>query len=212
MKFDFFFFFFQQFCSELPIFLREHRGGLYRSDTYFLAKNIAEIPQFVLLPLLFTTILYWMAGLTPEIKAFSISCLICILMANVATSYGYLMSCVFKSIGVSLYLINVIILPSMITAGFFINLATLPPYYRIFQYISYFGYAYEALAIIEWTHIDSIPGCINDTNCYRTGNDVLDFLDFKISNFYRDIFALITMIFVIRIIAYVALYLQTRKQ
>ena len=28
------------FCSELPIFKREHYGGMYRVDTYFIAKQV----------------------------------------------------------------------------------------------------------------------------------------------------------------------------
>ena len=29
------------FCSELPVFRREHFNGLYRTDVYFLAKQVA---------------------------------------------------------------------------------------------------------------------------------------------------------------------------
>ena len=28
------------FCSELPVFRREHFNGLYRTDVYFLAKQV----------------------------------------------------------------------------------------------------------------------------------------------------------------------------
>lgn len=33
----------QTFCSEQPIFLREHNNGMYRVDTYFLSKMAAEV-------------------------------------------------------------------------------------------------------------------------------------------------------------------------
>lgn len=45
---------------EVPIFLREHFNGMYRSDVYFLTKQIAELPVFVVTPLLFLGILYYM--------------------------------------------------------------------------------------------------------------------------------------------------------
>ena len=45
--------------------MREHLSGIYRVDTYYWSKNVAEIPQYVILPLLFVSILYWMAGLYP---------------------------------------------------------------------------------------------------------------------------------------------------
>ena len=42
------------FCSELPVFKREHFGGMYRVDTYFIAKQVTstlklfcfEVPLF----------------------------------------------------------------------------------------------------------------------------------------------------------------------
>jgi hypothetical protein len=36
-------FFSQTFCVELPIFLREHNNGMYRVDTYFISKMLAEV-------------------------------------------------------------------------------------------------------------------------------------------------------------------------
>lgn len=35
------------FCQELPIFLREHFNGMYRTDVYFLSKTLAELPLYV---------------------------------------------------------------------------------------------------------------------------------------------------------------------
>ena len=45
---------------EVPIFLREHFNGMYRTDVYFLTKQIAEFPLFVLIPVIFLGILYFM--------------------------------------------------------------------------------------------------------------------------------------------------------
>ncbi|KAG1660600.1 Protein white [Nymphon striatum] len=42
LTFPYFFGVLSTFCPELPLFLREHWNGMYRTDTYFLAKNIAE--------------------------------------------------------------------------------------------------------------------------------------------------------------------------
>jgi hypothetical protein len=40
---DFYNFFSQTFCVELPIFLREHNNGMYRVDIYFVSKMLAEV-------------------------------------------------------------------------------------------------------------------------------------------------------------------------
>lgn len=67
MTFQNFFAVVNVFCEELPIFLREHFSGIYRVDTYYLAKIISELPQYILFPFLFTVILYFMAGKYPHI-------------------------------------------------------------------------------------------------------------------------------------------------
>lgn len=84
--------FLQVFCAELPIFLREHRNGMYRTDIYFLCKTLAEMPIFVAVPLLFTTIVYPMVGLYPGVTHFFIAAGIMTLIANVATSFGKTLS------------------------------------------------------------------------------------------------------------------------
>lgn len=72
----------------MPVFLREHRSRLYRTDAYFLGKSLAEFPLFMLVPLLFTAIAYPMVGLRPTASNFGIALAIIVLVANVSTSFG----------------------------------------------------------------------------------------------------------------------------
>ena len=37
--------------------MREHHGGMYRVDTYFITKQLADLPLFVLMPVMFMFIL-----------------------------------------------------------------------------------------------------------------------------------------------------------
>jgi len=46
------------------------------------------MPGFILEPVIFTTIAYWLAGLRPEFSAYAMTCLVTILVANVAASCG----------------------------------------------------------------------------------------------------------------------------
>ncbi|VDK46948.1 unnamed protein product [Anisakis simplex] len=200
------------FCVEMPIFLREHANGLYRTDTYFIAKNLAEAPQYIALPLLFTSILYWMAGLAPVVGAFALCCLINVLMANTAISIGYAASCIFEDISVAISVMPAFVLPAMAFAGFFINQDTLPIYFIYLRFLSYFGYAYESLVINEWSHVDYIPGCANRTTCLETGADVIESLSFNADNLYPDILALLIMTIIIRVIAFIALYIRASRR
>ena len=71
------------FCVELPIFLREHFNGMYRTDVYYLSKQIAEFPIFIATPILFMVIYYWMVGMNSEIDRFLIACLVCVVVTQV---------------------------------------------------------------------------------------------------------------------------------
>jgi ATP-binding cassette, subfamily G (WHITE), eye pigment precursor transporter len=89
----------QVFCSELPIFMRENANGMYRADVYFLCKTLAEIPIFIAIPVLFTTVTYFMIGLANEPYKFFNTALIVTLVANVATSFGkyILLACILTT-------------------------------------------------------------------------------------------------------------------
>ena len=78
----------QVFCVEMPIFLREHFNGMYRTDVYFLSKTLAELPLYVFFPILFTSICYYMVGFYPGFDRFLITCGIVTLVSNVACSFG----------------------------------------------------------------------------------------------------------------------------
>ena len=78
------------FCGELPIFLREHRSGMYRTEVYFLCKTLAEMPIFIVVPVIFTFISYPLVGLYPGINHLLITAGIVKLVANVSTSFGNL--------------------------------------------------------------------------------------------------------------------------
>ena len=61
------------FCLELPLFLREHHNGMYRTDVYFLTKNLAEMPIFILIPLLTLSISYFLINLNPLVTKFLVA-------------------------------------------------------------------------------------------------------------------------------------------
>ncbi|GAU97406.1 hypothetical protein RvY_08712 [Ramazzottius varieornatus] len=48
------------FTNELPVFLKEHDSAMYRTDVYYLAKTLVDIPVFVVLPFIMAwTILFY---------------------------------------------------------------------------------------------------------------------------------------------------------
>ncbi len=76
------------FCQELPIFLREHFNGMYRTDVYYICKQVAELPIFLLIPIIFISIFYWMVGFNEDFDRFLYCMLITVLVVQVVVSFG----------------------------------------------------------------------------------------------------------------------------
>ncbi|CAB3363689.1 Hypothetical predicted protein [Cloeon dipterum] len=188
------------FCSELPIFMREHSNGMYRADVYFLCKTLAEIPIFIAIPVLFTVVTYFMIGLTPEPYKFFNTALIVTLVANVATSFGYLISSISSSVNMALSIGPPVVIPFLLFGGFFLNTGSVPPYFKWLSNLSWFKYGNEALLINQWSDVDYIE-CEQNTTCPKNGAVVLQTLNFYVDDFYFDILALLGLIVSFRIFA-----------
>ncbi len=68
--------------------MREYYNGLYGVAAYYLAKSTADVPFHIAYPILYTTIIYWMAGLKTEFQAYLTFLAVVIIIANIAQSLG----------------------------------------------------------------------------------------------------------------------------
>uniref|UniRef100_A0A915MPQ0 ABC-2 type transporter transmembrane domain-containing protein n=1 Tax=Meloidogyne javanica TaxID=6303 RepID=A0A915MPQ0_MELJA len=176
------------FCDELPIFMREHLSSLYRVDTYFIAKNIAELIQYIIYPFVFSSIVYWMSGFVHNSLAYASFVASCVCVTNVAISLSYAASCIFGTTDLALAMLPVVVIPLL---------------------------AFGGAAISQWTRVSTISGCNQTTTnlteyntCYLDGMDVLDSLGFEPENIVFDYTALISMILGLRLVAFFALWLR----
>lgn len=170
---------FQVFSAELPIFIRESRARLYSTSTYFLGKTIAELPLFLAVPILFTSIAYPLIGLREGFYYFAIACGVVSLVANVSTSFGYLISCASSSISMALSVGPPVIIPFLIFGGFFLNSGSVPYYFEWLSYLSWFRYGNEALLINQWTGVTDIICTRSNTTCPSSGKIILETLNFS---------------------------------
>jgi len=203
------------FCEELPVFMREHLSAVYRVDVYYITKTLAELPQYIVFPILFTTILYWMAGLRADAATFFIAVLVCILITNVAVSLGYLVSTLTGDINMALTVTPVLVIPFMLFGGFFLNAASVPVYFIWLQYLSYFKYSYEAMVINEWRGVEQIAECSNQNStigCLHSGHEVLNLLNFDENMLIWNIVILFGIFVAIRVISFLFLLGRTYRK
>ncbi|KAK3797704.1 hypothetical protein RRG08_054721 [Elysia crispata] len=209
------------FPLELSVFFREYGTGLYRADTYYLAKTIVEVPLFVLITVFFTTLTYWMIGLYDSWEAYLIAVGVLLLVANVAISLGYLVSTLCGSVTVALAVAPPLLIPFMLFGGLFVNNDNIPVYFIWLKYLSWFKLANEVLMVNQWQNVhnitcDAIPGNntlppMSDPCLYKTGDDVLNYTGFDKDKVLMDILLLVALQVGFRIFSLIALVVRARR-
>lgn len=206
------------FPLELPIFLREYASGLYGVDVYFLSKNLAELPAFLIFPFIFATIMYWMSGLYQAVDSYLILCGIIVFSANIAGSFGYMVSTAFSSVNMALAVAPAIMTPLLLFGGFFLNNNTISDWLVWIKYLSWFQFANEIIAVNQWKNVDVIY-CANVTESdpppgsptCGNGAKVLEGFNFTNDNLLLDLMLLTTLLVAFRLISFLLLVYRAKR-
>ncbi|KAK8742215.1 hypothetical protein OTU49_002182, partial [Cherax quadricarinatus] len=201
------------FSAVMPLFLREHWNGLYRTDIYFITRNLAELPIYIIAPSGFIAISYYMVGLRAEVEYFFVHLAVIVLVANIAVSYGYMISCMAKNYQTAIVLSTPLTFPLLLFGGFYMKPGTVPVYFDWMSYLSWFKYSYEVLSINQWngTEISGFNNETNETVTVDVGDTIFDTLGFSEDNYYVDIGALLALLVGYRIIAFFLLLSKTYR-
>lgn len=201
------------FCNELPIFLREHANGMYRTDVYLICKQLVETPVFIITTTITVVILYLMTGMNPDPLRFLGSLGIALLLTQVIVSFGYMISCIVPNAQVGNDISPVLILPFMLVGGFFLNNLSIPTWLIWLKYISWFKYANECLVINQWSGVEEID-CDEgvDWGCIHTGDEVIARLGYDKANMTFNLVMMVVFSLVYRLIGFVVLCIKSRRR
>lgn len=144
------------FPTEFPIFIRERKSGLYSIFQYYTANILGMLPGLIVEPLAFVAIFYFLVGFQITLAGFLQTCLITVMVINVATACGYVFSVTFNSVAFGMAYLVPFDYILMITSGVFIKLSTLPWYLQWMKFMSWFMYAAECMSIIQWKGVNEI--------------------------------------------------------
>nr|QUF59467.1 ATP-binding cassette transporter Abcg-like2 [Brachionus angularis] len=219
------------FPIELPIFYRDHENGMYRVISYYLAKILTDLPNFFILPIVFMSIVYWMANLNNDAERFFICVGVIILVVQCSLAFGTFISAASPSTNVALALSGPVLVPLMIFSGFLLNNDSIPKYFIWLKYMSWFGYANELITVNQWRGVQNITCPSNTTYCFTRGEQIIEYyrIDpvifnfilklknqnyiFLIKNNYNlNIGCLIALIFFWRIVTYIILLIKSRRK
>jgi len=187
------------FQGERPVFLREYANKMYTVFPYFIAKVLADLPAFLIVPFVYTVMTYFTIGFTisaSQFFGFYASLAMCTLAA---ISLGYMISAAFASPTTALQIAPVVVMPLMLVGGFFSNGGTMPIYIEIFSYVSPFKYAFNNISKLEYTN-----------NGSEAAAKMLVFLDIE-REFYMGIVYLGVLTVVILLLGFVLLRVLVEK-
>lgn len=210
-----------KFMEAKELFMRERASGDYHISAYFLAVVTTELPGWLVFPILFSTIVYWMTGLVDNFAKFVIFVILIVLQSICATSLFVMCGAVAPNPQLALVLSPIIIVLFMLFGGFYISLTTIPPWYSWFGYLSFFRYSMQGL--VRNTFGGENYTCVNNSNSTPpfpcdpvsntlSGNDYIQFIGFGDSVIWHSVLILIGMILFYRICAFAAIYFFHRSK
>uniref|UniRef100_A0A0A9Y0I9 Protein scarlet n=2 Tax=Lygus hesperus TaxID=30085 RepID=A0A0A9Y0I9_LYGHE len=199
------------FPAEIPVLLREIGNGLYKPAPYYLSKLFILLPKAILETILFSSIIYWVAGGSGDAGFFSFVFPI-VVCAVASSAYGCCISAMFENTRTASLLAVPFDFVSYTFSGLFLQLSSVPLYLSWIKYLSRFYYGLEAMTILQWRDISSIPCPENkELPCIEDGYKVMYNYGYHPNNLLLDLSGLMIMFFVLNIVGYIFFARRSRK-
>ncbi|MCJ1286021.1 hypothetical protein MMC26_005363 [Xylographa opegraphella] len=195
------------FTSERLLFLRERANGYYAPVTYFTAKVVFDIvPLRLIPPIILGVIVYPMTGLVPSWPEFLKFMLIIILFNLAASVICLLIGILFKDSGVANLIGSLVMLFSLLFAGFLLNREAMPKSALWLQKLSIFHYGFEGLMVNEVRYLTLIDRRYG-LDIEVPGASILSAFGFQVLALWNDVIGLAVMSAVLIVVAYGAMHL-----
>lgn len=136
--------------TERAIVNRERASGLYRDVTYFLGKQLCELPRAVFFNVLMLLIVYFMVGLRQEGGAFLVLLLIISFLSVAGEGMAQALSVFAGDEQTAAAIVPVAVIFQLLFGGFFISADALPGYIAWLRWGSFMYYGFNAAVINEF--------------------------------------------------------------
>ncbi|KAF4045629.1 ABC-2 type transporter [Phytophthora infestans] len=196
---------------ELALISREYKAGLYHLFSWFLSKNVSELPMQIILPIVFFVPIYFLMGIGHGFDVYIYMQIVMILVNSCAIGLDYMVSCLVPRVDIAPLIGMVLIMPFMLFGGLLINSDDCPDYFIWIQYVSPVKYGYEAIMKIFWNAVSSIA--CDTANCTaRTGAEVLASYSMTSRSALGDALLLVLLNVAFRAIAFISISYQLRQK
>lgn len=197
------------FPQERLMLEKERASGMYKLSSYFMAMIVGDLPMELVLPSVFVTITYWMAGLKPTATSF-FGCLFALLYSVlVSQGLGLAIGALVMDQKSATILGSVIMCTFLLAGGYYVQ--HVPSFIAWVKYVSIGQHTYKLLMVSQFKPGETYP-CATNTTCL-----VEDFPSIKSVGLDGKVLAVVAMAIMLvgyRLVAYIALMrigVTTRK-
>eukprot|EP00898_Chlorokybus_atmophyticus_P000914 jgi/Chlat1/1823/Chrsp138S00766 len=137
--------------QNLQQFYKQRDNSFYPAYAYSLPVTILRIPFSIVGSVVWSCIVYWVAGLTPDAGRFFLFMALGFLLHQMAIGLFRFIGAVARTLVVASTLGSVALLGVVVLGGFILAKPDIPPWWIWAYYLSPLSYAQKALALIEFS-------------------------------------------------------------
>eukprot|EP00826_Nyctotherus_ovalis_P043499 TRINITY_DN4589_c0_g1_i2.p3 TRINITY_DN4589_c0_g1~~TRINITY_DN4589_c0_g1_i2.p3 ORF type:complete len:178 (+),score=32.43 TRINITY_DN4589_c0_g1_i2:1673-2206(+) len=130
---------------------------MYGVLPYYLTKSLVEVPFQLLIPILFSLIVFWAVGFRRSVEMYFLFLAGLMLLVFFGNSLGILLSSMFSNVRSAFTLLPIVIIPMQLFAGYMSNVNTIVSWLRWLQYLSPIRYTLEVFFRAEYKESDFDP-------------------------------------------------------
>ncbi|OAE27713.1 hypothetical protein AXG93_4193s1130 [Marchantia polymorpha subsp. ruderalis] len=189
------------FPLEKNFLAKERAADMYRLSAYFVSSTICDLLAELVHPTMFVPLVYFMAGLKSDISTFIFTLLSVYLIAITAQAFGEFFGALtlnIKRVGIISAMIMLIFL---LAGGYYVK--NIPVFMSWIRYLSIVYYGFRLLERVQYSP-DQTYNCKALEGCLRFEDSPI-FKDMSLEGGLRDALALMVMIVVYKVLAYVCL-------
>ncbi|KAK4778952.1 hypothetical protein SAY86_006480 [Trapa natans] len=141
------------FPQERLMLAKERSSGMYRLSSYFMALTLGDLPMCLVLPTVFVTITYWMAGFNHAASSFIFTLLSVLYSVLVSQGLGLALGALLMDLKSATILGSVLMLTFQLAGGYYVHYV--PPFIGWIKYISSSYYTYKLLLRSQFSPDDT---------------------------------------------------------
>lgn len=136
------------FPQERAMLIKERSSHMYSLSSYFAARMVGDLPMELILPAIFITMTYWMAGLNHDPVSFLLTLAIMFVYVLVAQGLGLLVGASIMDAKRGSTLLTLIMLGFLLMGGFYVH--KIPAWFAWLKYTSLTYYSYQLLINVQY--------------------------------------------------------------